>query len=208
MKKLQRNDLIFFALVLAFIAFYFFGPRDESVIQKNKKVTVAKISSITYSEHNSYINYIYHIDGEKFKKSAPLKGSRISGIRLGKPVVKKYYRLEYDSTNHENNIIIIGKEPLDEKKLIANGIYKDGRITRVLKGHYPYVDFFINYNHKTDKYSFRTRLHKDSLNCGTLEECLTSNSIGLIASKEYPFLNNLYFKSRDRQNTGHYTNYR
>ncbi len=180
-------------------------------INKNKKTTVGFITKIRHGGNNagtSNIIYKYNVNSKKFKTSDALYDGYPKRVRLSKPIIGKYYPVEYDSLHPEESRILITEKSLNPHELILFGNTITGSISKILyfKGN-QYADFYINYKYRNEKFSFRTRLHKDSLSCGEISDCRKNKTIKLKISKKYPIFNNLYFKSRDRQTKSAYTNY-
>ena len=207
--ELNTVGLIFFVII--FCVVYVQNMNEEKDFDKKKKITAGKFIKIYGGSNKSspHLLYSYFINGEKIESSDISNTSSSKRVRLSKPIKGKYYPVEYDSLNPKNSRILITKEPLNPKGLIIFGENIMGNISKIsyYKGN-QYADLYINYKFRNQKFSFRTRLHKDSLSCGKIDDCRKRKSIELRIASKYPIFNNLYFKSRDRQNKSQYTNYK
>lgn len=205
--KENNSKLIGLLLIITFfIGFTLYQNKKEDLITKRAKITSGLIYSFSTSESYkgggaSFINYKYYFDTKEFKSKDNFSNNQTfhKRIRLSEPIIGKFYPVEYDSLNPKESRIIITEEALNPFELTHNGLKINGDISKISGGHNPYFDCFITYKFKGEKFSFRTRLHQDSINCGSIENCRKTKKIELKISEEYPFFNDLYFKSRDRQ---------
>ena len=174
------------------------------MISKRKKVTIGKVTRITGHKSNHKIRFSYYVNGKTFKGSDALRDGYPKRIRLGKTKIGEYYAVEYDSLDHTNHRIIIGEAPLKPFNELK---FTEKVVGCVLKQKEldEYVDVFIDYSTQGYFHSFRTRLHKDSLNFQSSKTCKSGLQVDLEVSKNYTFINDLFFKSRDRQYKGAYS---
>lgn len=192
---------------LLFIWILINSVNNNKSILKNKKGTVGKVTRISTSsasKSTKRIYFVYYVDGQKQKGSDAYYDGIPKRIRLSKPQIGQYYVVEYDSTHHENHRIVIDRQPLNPRaeinftNTIEGCVKKQGNLG-------DYQDLYIDYRSQGSFYSFRTRLHKDSLNLYESEKCDSKKAISIEVSRRYPYFNNLYFKSRDRQYKGAYS---
>jgi hypothetical protein len=172
----------------------------ESQLTKNSKLGIGRLMKIEHGGNTSdfRIKYDFFHNGKKIKGIDPLNVGWPVHLRNGKPVIKGYSPVEYDSENPQNAKIIIQKKPYTPKQLLANSDKVQGLVENTFKVSDYYVDLKISYSYGNERFNFRTRLHKDSLLCGTLDSCKGS-SIQLKINKFYPELNDFYFKSYDKK---------
>lgn len=203
LKKLSRIEYGGTLIVVVIIITFWIRNEKDNGITSRKKTAIGLITDIKLTNQRNVGSeaafYSFYVNGIKYKGRDGLNTVAPKRVRLGEPKIGGYYVIEYDSLNIDENRIVIGKKPLDHQKLINRGVHIDGHIKRSLNGYDPYIDLFIEYSYQNENFAFRTRLHKDSLECGTLEDCLLKKTIPLKVSKKYPFFNDLYFASRDRQ---------
>ena len=183
-------------ILLIIYALYYHKEKDDEIGRK-KKTTVAKITKISTGDH-SFIRFVYFINGKKYKGQDRYGYGYPPRIRLGTPDIRQYHVLEYDSTNHENNRLVVNREPLDPMFELNYTQSIEGCVKKQMNID-QYTDLYIDYKVKGDLYSFRTRLHKDSLNIYETDNCYDRKAISIEVSKRHPFFNNLYFQSHDRQ---------
>jgi len=194
-------------VLLFFIAVWIIWNKttQEDLVTKHQKITLGKVTGIYAGKTSgSRIDFTYYISGQSYKGSDKLRGGYPNRIRLSKPEKGKYYEVEYDSTNHKNHRIIINREPINPRLELNYTTSVEGCVKKETPLD-QYIDVYINYKVQGESFDFRTRLHKDSLNIYETEKCYSRKAISLEASKRYPFFNNLYFKSRDRQYKGAYS---
>ncbi|CAL2057710.1 hypothetical protein [Tenacibaculum sp. 190524A05c] len=204
--KENNSKLIGLLLIITFfIGFTLYQNNKEDLITKRAKITSGRIYSLSYKNPHrgsgKSIDYKYFINNNEYKSKDPFSKHQTfkKRVRLSEPIIGKFYPVEYDSLNPKESRIIITEEALNPFELTHNGLKINGDISKISGGHNPYFDFFITYKFRGEKFSFRTRLHQDSINCGSIENCRKTKKIELKISEEYPFFNDLYFKSRDRQ---------
>ncbi|MBA6156100.1 hypothetical protein H3Z83_06145 [Tenacibaculum sp. S7007] len=196
-KKFLPQDLIFLVVILIVIAFTFSNKNVLPLYnQLNKKEikTVGFIKKLSSIKTRKYVEYKYSVRGKTYNNSQQINRDEYNNL-----LNLNFYPIVYHNINPEVSKLLTSDKPLLPEKLISEGVLINGKIINILEGHKPYIDFYIDYMFEKENYSFRTKLHQDSLNCGTLEKCRKNKVIKLKISKEYPFFNNLYFKSRDRQ---------
>ena len=196
-EKLINTILGIIILTIFFLSLDLFVNREKKSLYNEleskgiKSVGfIKKVSSIRTRKN---VEYKYLINGKTYNSSHPINNQEYNSISKF-----RFYPIVYHKKD-PNVSKLITNSFLNPEYLIDNGIYINGKITKILECHYPVLDLFINYNFNNQYFSFRTRLHKDSLNCGTIEKCKNDKIIKLKISQEYPFFNDLYFKSRDRQ---------
>ncbi|RLK03356.1 hypothetical protein C8N27_1211 [Tenacibaculum discolor] len=195
-KKIFRQDLIFLFFV-AFYIIYKFSRSDIDYLYTNLDKegvkSVALVKNVSSVRTRKYVEYRYSVNGKIHNGSQQIQNNNTLPEKL------KFYPILYSSKKNSVSKLLLTEKPLNPKELIQNGIYVNGKIAKVLEGHYPSLDLYINYSLNNQNYFFRTRLHKDSINCSNLEDCKNKKTIRLKISKKYPFINDLYFKSSDRQ---------
>ncbi len=203
--KLLSGKVIFAILfgIVIIISLWKNSSEDNSISQ-HRKVTIGKINRIKGYKNTHRIVFRYYVDGKTHKGFAPLRDGYPRRVRMSTPEIGEYYAVEYDSLDHTNHRIIIGEAPL---KPFSELKFTETVVGCVLKQKKldKYVDVFIDYSTKGYFHSFRTRLHKDSLNFQPSEKCTSGLQVNLEVSKNYTFINDLFFKSRDRQYKGAYS---
>lgn len=178
---------------------------QEDTVTKYKKITVGKVHGL-YGGITSEktIGFTYYASGKYHEGSDRINGGNPRRIRLSKPQIGKYYVVEYDSTNHNLHRIVIGSKPIDPRLELGLASPVEGCVEKQ-KSLDQYVDLYVNYKVKGQSYDVRTRLHKDSLNIYKTDNCPTRKGIPMEVSIRYPYFNNLYYKSHDRQYKGAYS---
>ncbi|TDQ28412.1 hypothetical protein [Tenacibaculum caenipelagi] len=195
-RKLLRQDLIFLILILSYIILKFSRSNEDYLhenLDKEGVRSVALMTDISSVKTRTYVHYKYSVGGKIYNGSQKIQENSLLPEKLG------FYPILYSLEKNNVSKLLLTEKPLNPKKFINDGVYVNGKITKVLEGHYPALDFYISYNFNNQDFSFRTRLHKDSINCSILEDCKNKKIIRIKVSKEYPFFNDLYFKSSDRQ---------
>lgn len=203
-KPIDKNALIFLAIMIVIMAIAFwYGMDEDERITQNKKVTIGIV--VRSSKPKKHINFTYFVNGKEFDGRDSRNDGYPSRVRLGKVIKGAYYQVEYDSTDHTNHRIVIGENPINPREEVRqNGQTIEGCIQKNTR-YDDYRDLYINYTIKDALYSFRTRLHKDSISLYDSKACKNQKTITLEVSRTYPILNDLYFKSRDRQYKGAYS---
>lgn len=196
-KKLITQDIIFTIIILIVVIFYFTN-RNSTLLynQLDKKgiKTVGFIKNISTTKTRKYVKYKYSVEGKIYNGSQQIDRHEYNSL-----LNSNFYPIIYHIKDPNVSELLTSSKNLSPTILIDEGILIDAKITNILEGHKPYLDLYIDYKLKEQNYSFRTRLHQDSLNCGSVEKCKNDKIIRLKVSKKYPFFNDLYFKSRDRQ---------
>ncbi|MEK6152570.1 hypothetical protein WIW50_04895 [Flavobacteriaceae bacterium 3-367] len=196
-KETQKKSILFIVLgVFLFFAFWQTSKKDHS-LQINKDFTIGKVTDVHFGMHG-FIKYKYYVDGLLFEGSDPDEASWPEYYRTTKPIVGKFYNVEFDSKNPKNSKIIIGKNShFDYEIPEINGIEITGMVEKISLISENYLDLNISYKIYNQNFTFRSRFHKDSLPCKDYENCLNSK-VSLMVAEKYPELNDLYFKSYDR----------
>lgn len=176
---------------------------DEKQLTQYQKETIGRITNAIAGKTN-LIEFNYYINGKEYEGSDRYSLDYPQRVRLSRPKKGTYHIVEYDSTDHTNHRIVIGKQPIDPRKEIQISMTVEGCVTRQLAID-DYRDLYIDYKVKNIPYSFRTRLHKDSISLYDSQKCLGQKAIAIEVSKRYPMFNQLYYKSQDRQYKGAYS---
>lgn len=195
-KETIKKTIILSAFALFMILAFFWTYRKEQSLYRNRKTTIGKVTDVKFGQHGS-INFSYYVNGILFESSDPDDASWPQYVRDGKAQKHKFYPVEYDGMNPSNSKILITRTPLGKDDLLRSGILVEGTVENAYPVSDDYVDLHINYCYLKGEFRFRTRLHKDSLPCGTTVDCQQS-TIEVFMAKDYPELNDLYFKSYDR----------
>ena len=195
----NKGALIFLGVSLLVFTGYIFQQSKEDKLHANLKTTVGKVTGIKHaSKSRFYIEFEFYGTDGMVQGNDPLRATWPEYIREGKVEINRYYPVEYDSEDPKNSKISITKEPYTEAQLLRNGIQVDAKVEKAMKVSKDYVDLRIKYKHNHESFKFRTRLHKDSLPCGSIESC-NGSMISLKINEQFPELNVLYFKSYDRK---------
>ena len=199
-KPVDKKLYIFIAVIVIIMVWGTWNSNDkDDQITRHQKVTVGQVIRNSLKPKKR-IKFSYYIDAVKYQGSDLRKGSHPARVRLSKPIPGEYY----DSRDHTNHRIVIGKTPLDPFSEIQKGYTVEGCVKRKMAID-NYRDLYIDYKVKGELFSFRARLHKDSLNLYDSESCEKLKGISIQISNKYPIFNDLYFKSRDRQYKGAYS---
>ncbi|WP_419212608.1 hypothetical protein ACNR9Q_00420 [Maribacter sp. X9] len=185
--------IIFVALSVGFYSTF----QKEKSLSKNNKTTLGKVTKLKYGK-NGYIKYEFYANGKLYQVSDPDDAGWPKYVRNTKAILNRFYQVEYDSSKPYNAKILIDINSKSERELLNKGVKINAIIDKAFATSGTYIDLYIKYTYDKGDFSFRTRLHKDSLPCGKIEDCKASR-IDLVIAKEYPELNNLYHKSYDRQ---------
>ncbi len=199
-KELTENKKknIFFIVFSSFLLVaLLFTNKKENSLHKNSKWTFGKVIDIVPGR-NKYIEYQYYVNGNLYEGSDPYNYGWPEHHRTGKPVLNKFYNVEYDSLNPKYAKIFIEKKSYFDYELPEiNGIKTKGIIENISSISDNYIDLYIKYKSYNKYFSFRSRFHKDSLPCIDYSKCLDSE-IDLMVVEKYPELNDVYFQSYDR----------
>lgn len=176
-------------LLLAFIMVFLYwkDQREETKIEKNKDTSYAKILGIkkgkgNYVRYKFLHNHSWYYDTDSWN---------------GKASENEFYKVIFDKTDPEYSDIILTKKSINPLTLIDEGIEIKGEINRIEIPSKQYLDLYISYKYLNEKFEFRTRMNKDSLPCGNIENC-EGSLIDLKVSNYFPELNDLYYSSYDR----------
>ncbi|ADV50117.1 hypothetical protein I2486_13950 [Cellulophaga sp. E16_2] len=197
LKNIEFRDIVFPALVL----FIFFGLystyKGEASLLENKSITRGKLTEVSYGEGGSF-DYRFYVNGILYEASDPDDAGWPDYVRTANPIINGFYNVAYDRKDPSNSKIIIDGFPKHESELLAYADTISAKVTKVFPVSDSYADLYIKYTFKRNEFSFRTRIHKDSLPCGSLGECKEA-TIALIVAKQYPEISNLYIQSYDRR---------
>ncbi|SIS47566.1 hypothetical protein SAMN05421766_102145 [Zobellia uliginosa] len=196
LKKNQKAIIIslFFTLI-ALLSIYTW--RKEASLNSNRKITIGRVTDVNYSIKDGYISYEFYVDGEHYDTSDPDDAGWPKYFRQGKAVKNQFYPVEYDLTDPYNSKIKITQTPISLKTVLENGTKVKGLVEKSSPVSDSYVDLYISYTFLKRQFKFRTRLHRDSLPCGTADSC-PQKEIDLIISDYFPDANDLYYSSYDR----------
>lgn len=198
-KKKSRGVIIFSLFCVVLIIGFYNSWKDEISLSSNSKMTIGKVTDFKYStRRGGYIDFKFYVNGKVYDTSDPDDAGWPKYVRKGRAVKNKFYPVEYDITNPKNSKILLTRKPLGFKVLLKDGIKTKSKVEKIYVVSDSYVDLHINYTYLKGKFQFRTRIHKDSLPCGSIDSC-QEKKIDLIISKDFPEINNLYYLSYDRR---------
>ena len=197
-KLKNKKGLIVFSLILGVILIGCYSSwRNELSLSKNKKMTIGQVTGFRHSSKRTYIEFQYYVNGELYNASDPYEARWPKYVRNAKAIRQQFYFVEYDTTDPNNSKIQIQRKSIGTNTLFKDGIHIKGNVENISRISNSYMDLYISYVYPQDKFKFRTRIHKDSLPCGTIANC-EQKGIDLIISKHFPEANNLYYSSYDR----------
>ena len=181
-------------IILVIILFFFFktctkNKNNRIELEKNHEFTIGQIIGVTGGRHSDVL-FRYYVNGKEYV-NGELSRSKKSFDIYG------FYLVKYHETNPNNSEILISKGKYQYTKILNKNISITGQIDKITKYRDNYYDLKISYLYDDCKYSFKSRLTIDDLNCDPNLDCLKSN-IELKISSIYPGLNNLYILSVDR----------
>ncbi|WP_418499118.1 hypothetical protein [Flagellimonas sp.] len=198
-KQKNKKGAIILSLLCVVIVIGFYNSwKDEISLNSNKKMTIGRVTDFKYSSRHGYIDFKFYADGKLYDTSDPDDSGWPKYVRNGKAIKHRFYPVEYEYTNPYNSKILITKKPLEVEYLLKQGIKIQGEIENIFPISDSYADLHIKYIYLKGNFKFRTRLHKDSLPCGSIENCRKSK-IDLVISRDYPDINSLYYQSYDRR---------
>ncbi|GAB5474254.1 MAG: hypothetical protein Mars2KO_23530 [Maribacter sp.] len=172
--------------------------KDEISLNSNRITTIGRVTKIKKDRHAGSIRFEFYANGKLVQTKNPNKSGWPKYVRESKARRFEFYPVEYDYTNPENSKILITRKPLAIDKILREGIRIKGEVENAYETSNSYVDLYIKYTYLKNQFHFRTRQHKDSLPCKTVEKCKKSK-IDLLISKDFPDINNLYYSSYDRK---------
>ncbi|MBC7000910.1 hypothetical protein [Cytophaga sp. FL35] len=196
-KKSKPGIIIMSLLVIVLIIGFYNSWKAEASLSSKGKITIGRVTDFKYSTRVGHIDFKFYVNGELYDTSDPDDSGWPKYVREARAIRHKFYPVEYDSTNPNNSKIQITKKPLGFNELLKNGIKIKGKVENIYPISESYADLHIKYKYLRGNFKFRTRLHMDSLPCGFIDSC-KQKEIGLIISKDYPDVNNLYYLSYDR----------
>ncbi len=191
----MKNSKPYFSIViLIFLIFIVCNKKGENEKRKeerdqNPDITVGQLIKFNSGKRSSFFTYKYFAKGECYFGKISDNGLNIT--------TNEIYNVLYDKNNPSNSELLIEGKKYDVLKLVSQGTKINGYVEKVSLIS-EYVDLYIKYKFYDHIFSFRTRLRKDSLPCGTIGECKYSD-LQLSVYGKYPLINDLYFKSHDRQ---------
>ncbi|CAM3330507.1 hypothetical protein [Zobellia roscoffensis] len=199
MQKLKdKGGLIIFILICSAVLIGSYNKCQNNIsLKANKEMTIGRVTGFKHGSRNERIQYQFYVNSKLYRTS-DLYRPRLQHKRNTKPRKKQFYYVEYDATDPSNSKILIQQQ----KSIGPNALFQDGidikaNVDKISAISDSYVDLYISYAYLKNKYKFRTRIHKDSLPCGTIDNC-EQGEVDLTISKYFPDANNLYFKSYDR----------
>ena len=198
--KNHKNETFLIVFVVSICLAFIFQLKQEDSLDYNRKFGIAKLLRIRKGgKSHKWIEYQFYENGKLIQSSDPLRAGWPNYIREGKPIIRAFYPVEFNREKPEYSKIIITEQPLKLHQIFKNHttVYGDVVLSSAVSD--SYVDLRINYRFKESDFSFRTRLHKDSLPCGNVKNCIDSK-IKMMVSNHYPEANDLYYKSYDRKN--------
>jgi hypothetical protein len=207
-EKKKKSQLFFLGIFLLLVvpgiiySEWSSSKADES-ISKNLVRTIGQAKEIEYDRNLNNLYFTYYVDGELMEGKDVYVVDDNSRVRLSRPIIGQWYRVEYEASNHQNHRIVIGETPLNPFRFIDGSLKVEGCVQKQVNLN-PYIDLYIDYTVQEKNYSFRTRLHRDSIQLYDSDAC-AKQTIAFAVSKEYPLINELYYLSRDRQYKGAYS---
>ncbi|MDH7448464.1 hypothetical protein [Aquimarina sp. 2201CG14-23] len=181
--KLKKFGGVIIAVILFTFGFYN-TCESENNLSENKKITLGKVTDFKYKSKGGSISYEFYANGELHKTSDPDNSGWPGYVRDVRAEKGKFYKVEYDNNNPKNSKIIIDKNSKSHMELLNKGIKKNGIIEKVYAISENYFDLYIKYHFDKNDIKFRTRLHRDSLNCKTVKACKLEIPMNLT----HPFL--------------------
>ena len=199
LQKLKDNkNPIVYSLFFGLILLGFYSTwRNEISLNANKKMTVGRVTDFSYGNDNGFIDYEFYVNGQLYNVSDPDDSGWPKHVRNARARKNHFYFVAYDTTDPNNAKIQIQRRSIGTNTLFKDGINIKGNVDKINAISDSYMDLYISYAYQQGKFKFRTRIHKDSLPCGTIANC-EQGEIDLTISKYFPDANNLYFKSYDR----------
>lgn len=200
----EKTKAALFISVIILLIFYFYKNRQEEndQLDKNGIITVGKVSRIEKKpkSNKKTIYYKYYHKGNWIKDSGPSESSMgNSEVRNGKPIIGAYYAVKYDPNDLTLSKIFITGRPITRDVAFKSYTKMFGEIESINPTYPNYIRIHAKYTFKGENYNVETILHKDSLPCGTLEECKESKRIKLFVSDNFPYFTDLFYKSSNRQ---------
>ena len=108
--KRRKSGLIGIFIAIATFSFIHYLGNKEKRLVKNKKMTVANCLSVHFSKVNGYgLFYNFQVEGKMFKGEKTL-GYNDERIQFGKSLINKNCLLIYDSTDYDNNSLLLTNE--------------------------------------------------------------------------------------------------
>ncbi len=194
----KKRGIIIFSLICIFLLIGFYNTwQNEISLNSNSKMTIGRVTDFNYSTRTGHIDFKFYVNGKLYDTSDPDDAGWPKYVRETRAVKYQFYPVEYDITNPNNSKILITKKPVGVETLIRYGIKIKGKVENAYAISDSYVDLYVSYSYLKGKFKFRTRIHKDSLPCGTIENC-QQREVDLTISKDFPDVNNLYYLSYDR----------
>ncbi|APQ17467.1 hypothetical protein [Maribacter hydrothermalis] len=188
MKEVLRKHLGSILLVVAVITVIHWNESSkEKRINENKAFSYAKILSVKKGKRSRVSYKFLHNDKWIYETDS----------WNGKAEKNEFYKVIYDRNNPEYSDILLTRKSINPLDLIEKGKKIKGKIERIAYPSNTYLDLYISYNFLGERYEFRTRKHKDSIDCIVVSKC-EGSEIDLRISDYQPELNNLFFESYDR----------
>ena len=179
----------YFGIILFFAAIIFvlrwIKQNEKEQIEQNKGISIAKIEHIG-RRNRLYYRFLY--DKKWYT------GSERGGRSISK---NDYFKVEFDKSNPYTSNLILSEQSLNPMDLVEDGIEIQARVKKIMFPAKTHLDLYVSYQYLNENYSVRTRMHKDSLPCGTVADC-NNAKITFKISPYFPDLNSFYYDSYDR----------
>ncbi|WP_160128321.1 hypothetical protein [Kordia antarctica] len=204
MARQTKIVLIIGSFILLLLAISYYRNVRNDQLTENAVYTVGKVSKIFrvsggVRTSTSYkIEYKYYYKGDWIENSGPLEAT-VGEVRNGKPIIGAYYSVKYDPNDLSLSKILITNRPITRDVAFKSYTKIYGNIESINPTYPGAVRVNVTYRFKDENYKVETILSKDSLPCGTLEECKESGRIKLFVSNNFPYFTDLFYKSSNRQ---------
>ncbi|WP_420573906.1 hypothetical protein [Kordia sp.] len=203
-KAKTRSFIIVCGVVLIIFYIEYSNRKEDEHFAANAEYTIGKVSKITKrgghrtTSISRIIEYKYYYKGKWISDHGPLE-KELGEVRNGAPIIDAYYAVKYDPSNLSSSKILITSRPITRNVAFKSYTKMYGEIESINPTYPGYIRINAAYTFKGERYKVETILHKDSLPCGTLDECKESKRIKLFVSDNFPYFTDLFYKSSNRQ---------
>ena len=187
---LKKNTFAIIMVLFVLMYVSYSEISKDANIDVNLEKTFAKITSEPKGRAR-LTGYKYLVNNTWYNVAD--KGGHRNKVKLN-----QYYRVEYNRDEPDVSRLLFNEGPIHPLELLNNPITVDGKVTRVGIPSKIYIDLYYSYTFKGENYDGRTRIHKDSLPCSTIQLCEKSK-VEIKISRYFPDINDLHYRSYDRQ---------